>query len=180
MNQKKNPQKTSSGIQKNNQNSHSNSVEEIIKLLEKDDLSESDLKKIAVIVSQETRTTTISGPIPDPITFGLYEKIIPGSAKDILDEFKEQSKHRRSIENIVVTSREKQSSKGQIMAFILGLFSLIGTVYLATIGERLIASILGSTLLSLTGSYFYGVFKTNQSLKEKKIPIKKQVDEKDS
>ncbi len=174
MNPKKKQPHQNRGLQSNKSNQTVNSQEDILNLLDKDDFTNDDLKKIAVKISQQTTTTTISGPIPDPITFGLYEKILPGSAKDILDEFKEQSKHRRNIEAIVIQSREKQSSIGQIMAFILGLFALFGSVYLAVIGERTIAGMLATTLISLTGSYFYGVFKNNKSLKDKNISDNKE------
>ncbi len=74
---------------------------------------------------------THSGPLPAPEQLARYDEIVPGGGKMIFDEFQAQSKHRRSMERLVVT--------GDLIRSLLGLFCGAGIgVYMIWAGTRLL------------------------------------------
>lgn len=87
------------------------------------------------------------GPLPAPEMFREYEKVLPGLSREIVDMAKDQQSHRMELEKKYVSSSILQSSRGQVMGFILGILCIIGAVVSAYIHESTLACILGGTTL---------------------------------
>jgi uncharacterized membrane protein len=61
-----------------------------------------------------------AGPLPPAEQLEQYERVSPGSAKIIFDEFQKQSEHRRAMERIVVRSDSIRSFSGLFAGLLLG------------------------------------------------------------
>ncbi len=95
-----------------------------------------------------------SGPIPPPEHLTMYEKIVPGIAKQFLEEPHREAEHRRSLESKMVDAQIKLAKKGQNIASILAFsctFASFFTIYRGYSIEGL-----GALLLSI--GLFIGVF----------------------
>ncbi|MFA4975313.1 MAG: DUF2335 domain-containing protein [Candidatus Paceibacterota bacterium] len=75
-----------------------------------------------------------SGPVPPPEIMERYEKIYPGSAKIIFEEWDGQVKHRQSIEKSVIKTDNTKSLLGVIFGFIIVMAVIIAGVYTALRG----------------------------------------------
>ena len=87
------------------------------------------------------------GPLPAPEDFREYEAIMPGISREIVDMAKNQQAHRMELEKNIVRNEIIQSSRGQIMGFILGLMCLVGALVAAYLGVPKLAYLLGGTTL---------------------------------
>ena len=87
------------------------------------------------------------GPLPAPEDFREYEAIMPGISREIVDMAKNQQTHRMELEKNIVRNEIIQSSRGQIMGFILGLMCLVGALVAAYLGVPKLAYLLGGTTL---------------------------------
>ena len=67
-----------------------------------------------------------SGPVPHPEIIERYEKIYPGAAKQIFEEYDRQVLHRHSIERSVVRTDNIKSVLGHVLGFVV-VMSTIGT-----------------------------------------------------
>jgi hypothetical protein len=59
----------------------------------------------------------------------------PGTARIIVQAFEEQGKHRRALEQTVVTSSERRGSIGQWMAFTVLMTGVVGGCVVAVAGQ---------------------------------------------
>lgn len=66
-----------------------------------------------------------SGPVPPPEVLEGYERIVPGSAKLIFDNFEAESTHRRKLESKASDRDTFRSIAGMIAGFVVALL-LIG------------------------------------------------------
>lgn len=64
-------------------------------------------------------TSLYSGPIPPPEHLMMYERMVPGIAKQFLEEPHQEAEHRRNIETKIVDAQIKLANKGQNRGFIL-------------------------------------------------------------
>lgn len=55
-----------------------------------------------VIASAQVQSFT--GPMPPPDYLRQYNEIVPGAAKDILDEFRANGAHQREMERLALTA----------------------------------------------------------------------------
>jgi uncharacterized membrane protein len=117
-----------------------------------------------VIVS---RTRRFVGPLPPPEILAHYNEIVPGSAERILVMAEKQSQHRQTLEAKVITSDITKSKMGLWFAFILGLVSLGGGVFLIYIGRTIAGSIFsGVYLVGVMSVFIYG---SQQRRKERQV-----------
>ena len=108
-------------------------------------------------VSQTQLSTAYAGPIPDATQLEKYESICQGAADRIILMAEKQSEHRQSIEKIVVKTNARNSTLGVIAAFILGVLTIAGGVFLAYNGRELSGTVLGSAgLVGLVSVFIYG------------------------
>lgn len=110
----------------------------------------------ALIVRQEL----MMGPLPPPETLARYNEIIPDGADRLLKLVEHQQEHRIRIESIVVSSQQRQSLTGQILAFIIAVVGLLVCAYMAVHGAEAVAGILATTLI---GSLVYAFINGRQS-----------------
>ena len=64
------------------------------------------------------KTEMFAGPVPHPEIVEKYEKIYPGAAKKIFDEWENQVKHRHHIEKSIVWTDNIKSILGVIFGFV--------------------------------------------------------------
>ena len=116
-------------------------------------------KQFSHAVSNQTIEISqqFSGPLPSPKTLAEYANIYPGLEKIIVEMAQRQSEHRIGLENTVIISREKQSVRGQIFAFILAVILILLAGFSLYLGHLKIASsIVGFTLVSIVTLFLTG------------------------
>lgn len=94
--------------------------------------SQSSLSNNNQIVIQKGEM--FSGPVPPPEIIERYEKIYPGAAKIIFEEWDGQVKHRQGIEKSVIKTDNIKSLLGVIFGFIVVVAVIIAGVYTALRG----------------------------------------------
>jgi uncharacterized membrane protein len=102
---------------------------------------------------------TYSGPMPKPDHLEKYDQIVPGAARDILEEFKANGAHSRKIEYLAITGAVNNDKRGQWMAFVLLAMGFGLIAYLANINQASVAKIVAGTLLvAVIGGYLSNKF----------------------
>ncbi|OGU16083.1 MAG: hypothetical protein A2X61_13295 [Ignavibacteria bacterium GWB2_35_12] len=97
-----------------------------------------------------------------------YNNACPDAAERIIKMAEQQQQHRTELENKVITQQIKESQRGQIFGFILGLIGLLGSIILIYSGKEIGGSILGGGSLTLLVSLFVlGKKAQKKSLEEK-------------
>lgn len=117
------------------------------------------------------------GPIPHPESLRQLEEVVPGCAKQIIDEFLDQSKHRKTLENMVITEQNRQSGRGQNYGFIIALFiSIIGGFLIYTGHDGAGVGILISEAFAIISIFVTGkIFQKNDLDKKKTVELKDQI-----
>lgn len=87
---------------------------------------------------------SFSGPLPAPEDFETYERVLPGSTHRILLMAEKALTSRIDNERTIIESQTKQSSRGQILGFILALFFGVIALVLALKGHEVLAGIIAS------------------------------------
>jgi uncharacterized membrane protein len=104
------------------------------------------------IIQQELK---YSGPIPPASELEAYERAIPGLGREIVNEWKEQKKHRKDNENKIIESGIKSRYIGQATAVLIPLISIAGAIFCATIDQSAVAiSLIGAGVTSVIGSIY--------------------------
>lgn len=65
------------------------------------------------------------GPLPHPVVLERYDTIVPGSAKMIIDDYAENTSCIRDLKKRELEATIERDSRGQWMAFILGVGVLL-------------------------------------------------------
>ncbi len=127
--------------------------------------SENDQKKLSIAVHEERH---FSGPLPPPEILAEYNDVVKGSAEIIINQFIEQGNHRRKLEEYVIKNDVKRANWGLAAGFIIALTTIIGSLYIISIGFRLegMAAIIFA-LASLAAAFFYGVYSRRKERVEK-------------
>jgi uncharacterized membrane protein len=75
-----------------------------------------------------TRATFSTGPIPSPDFLEQYDRIEPGAAHRILQQWEQQSAHRQALETRALDANIRAEGRGQWMALVLAtlVFALAG------------------------------------------------------
>lgn len=98
-----------------------------------------------------------SGPLPDPETLTAYNSIIPNGADRIMQMAEKQLEHRIDLENIVASSRESQSKRGQVFALIIAITFAGAGVFSIIKGYQIPATIAwGTTLVTIVSTFIHG------------------------
>ncbi len=112
--------------------------------------------------------TTTSSPLPPPEQLAEYEKIVPGSAKTILDTFENQSKHRIRLERTVLGGNVRRSWTGLILGAIVCLAAFTVAGIAAANGEQAAAAFIGGVpVVSLAGIFVEGQRRQSRERVEK-------------
>lgn len=107
-------------------------------------------KRLAIqkaIKSISIHQQTFSGPLPPPNILKNYSDVVKDGAERIMSMAEKQSGHRISLEDHAIREELRQSGRGQIFGFILGLIGLILATTLALLGHEVIAGIFGTTTI---------------------------------
>ena len=109
------------------------------------------------VAQTQLSATYSSGPIPDAEQLAKYDSVCQGAAHRIIAMAENQSEHRQAIEKTVVKTNARNSTLGVIAAFILGVLTIVGGVFLAYNGRELSGAVLGGTgLVGLATVFIYG------------------------
>jgi uncharacterized membrane protein len=128
------------------------------------DIQTGDKNKNSELVAEQY-FQSLQGPLPPPEDFALYNQILPGSAKQILDMATKEQNHRISQEsksldaNIIVTIRE------QIFGFILALSAIAAAIILIMYDKDLAG---GAIFVAALGSLIINAFYGHRKKKKKK------------
>lgn len=116
-----------------------------------------------------TKVEQFSGPLPPPVILEQYNKVVPGAAERILKMAEEQSAHRRSLEQKVISSDVLNAKLGMVFGFIIGLVAILAGVYIVVIDKNNQGYFLSlGTIVALVGVFVYGRRKKEKRLAEKK------------
>lgn len=101
------------------------------------------------------------GPIPPAHMLEEYEAVVPGSAKQIIEIFVEQARHRMRMEAGVTEGATKRAWCG----LSLGVIGLLSGGILVALNHDTAGSLLaGGSLVSLVGVFIFG---TNSQRRER-------------
>lgn len=81
-----------------------------------------------------------TGPIPHPHILEQYDRVVPGSAKQIVDAFTKEGSHRRSLER----ADSRRLSRGQGMGFFLAIFFFVVAGFLVLKEHDVVGTIFGT------------------------------------
>ena len=81
-----------------------------------------------------------AGPVPHPEIIDNYERIYPGAAKIIFENWDSQVKHRHGLEKSVVQTDNLRSILGVTFGFVVALGAIGGGVYTALNDHPIFAS----------------------------------------
>ena len=127
---------------------------------------------------QAKLTTEFLGPFPSPETLARLEKIVPGSAGQIIAMAMTQSAHRQHLEKTVVEGDMKKSWYGLWSGFAIGVIGIIGTVLLGIFDHPVLGGILGGgTLVSLVSVFVIGTSRRQAEREGKVQAIAKDIKE---
>lgn len=115
-----------------------------------------------VIASAQVQSFT--GPMPPPDYLRQYNEIVPGAAKDILDEFRANGAHQREMERLALTAATTTERRGQWIACGLVLVGFGLIMALALTQHDTVAGIVAGTLL---GAVITGFVANRKSPSEK-------------
>lgn len=97
------------------------------------------------------------GPLPPPEMLEHYERIVPGFAARLLDEFEQQGQHRRKLEAKVIGGNVEAQRRAQPIAAICFVVTVVGAAVAAAFGNTGAAvAIAGMDFLTFGGIYVYG------------------------
>lgn len=106
---------------------------------------------------RKTESLFYSGPLPPAQELQKYNDILPGAADRIIIMAEEQAKHRRSLENTVITSDTKNATLGLIFGLIIGLAGIISGTVIIIYGYAIYGVVVGGgTIASLVATFVYG------------------------
>lgn len=126
------------------------------------------IRQEMVVVREEIRAELHIGPLPHHSTLEAYEKIVPGSAKMIFDNFAEQGQHRREMEKYALKWGTIRSFAGLACGFIVTMAVLIFSFILIGDGHDVAGTILATVdLVALAGVFIYGTHVLREERVEK-------------
>ena len=102
----------------------------------------------------------VSGPVPSPDVLEGYERIVPGSAKLIFDNFEAESTHRRKLESKASNRDTFRSMAGMIAGFVVALLLIAAAVYTIREGHPgpgatiIVGGLASAVSIFVTGSRF--------------------------
>lgn len=110
-----------------------------------------------------------SGPIPSAEQLEKYNKTLPDGAHRIVKMAEEQAAHRMKIESIVITSQQKQSERGQLIACVLVAILILTGGFLTYSGHDTVGGIIfGTTIIGVIANFIFAKNRQTKDLENKK------------
>lgn len=97
------------------------------------------------------------GPLPPAEELDKYERVLPGSADRIVAMAEKEQRHRHERQDIQVRAEARDSGRGVVFAFMLGLLAIVGGTLTAIFGSAVAGSLISlAGITSLVGTFIYG------------------------
>jgi len=119
------------------------------------------------------------GPLPDPVTFGEYDKVLPGASERIMTMCEQEANHRHLMdkEQIIIQNRKIDDAQkhtgiekeyadsetniamlGVVFAFVISLVIIAGGMYMIIATDHFVMGTLfsGVGIAPLIGSFIQG------------------------
>lgn len=126
---------------------------EILEAKEVEAISKIVRREVVTAISHESH----SGPMPSPSQLDKYEKVLPGTAKVIRDEFQANGQHVRELEKAAIHFSKDDNDKNRKVAERLVWGALIASVVTACTGHETVASVLAvSTVGAVVTGFLLG------------------------
>lgn len=123
------------------------------------------MQKGTVIASKQE---LYSGPLPPASELIKYSEAVENGAERIFNMVEGQYKHRQNLENKIIDSDIKSRNRGQFLAFIIGMTTIIGGFALILLGKDVTGLIsLIASLSTLLAAYFRGTQRQKEEIKNK-------------
>ena len=127
-----------------------------------------DREKVLKALVKISVKSSFAGPIPPPDVLIGYNSAMPNGADRIVSMAEKQLNHRTSLEDFAIKEELRQSGRGQIFGFILGLVGFGLATFLALQDHETIAGIfLTTTIIALVTVFVMGKKAQDKNLKEK-------------
>jgi uncharacterized membrane protein len=127
-----------------------------------------DPQRPHLVAVSSSHKMSYSGPMPDPAMLKAYDRICPGSAKQIIRNALNQSRHRRKLEAKVIDSDVLQAWCGMWAGAGLSLVALLGGIILVGLGHDWAGTgICGSGIAGLASVFVYGTRSRRDERQEK-------------
>ena len=121
-------------------------------------------------IQQQQHVTIRSAPLPPPEELIKYNEVIENGAERILKMAELQQQHRMKLEEKVISTQLKESLRGQIFGFLIGMSGIIGSLLIANNGFETAGSIIGGTsLVGLVSVFVLGKRNQKKNLEQKDI-----------
>ena len=98
---------------------------------------------------------TFSGPLPAPEDFKAYQDVMADAPERILTMAEKQMAHRFECEKKIIDSRIRESRIGQIMAFIIAIFSIGIVCFLGYKGHDWLAGSITAIIVGLASIFLF-------------------------
>jgi uncharacterized membrane protein len=116
-----------------------------------------DFLNRGIEISNEEQQYFYEGFLPHPSIVEEYEKLYPGVTKILIDNFIDESTHRRDLEKEMVHCEISNTLKGMNYAMIVVFITVAGACVSAYLGSTVIGSIIGiGGLATLVHSFIQG------------------------
>lgn len=110
---------------------------------------------IAHAFSAMVERKTFSGPLPAPEDFKAYQNVMADAPERILTMAEKQMAHRFECEKKIIDSRIRESRIGQIMAFIIAIFSIGIVCFLGYKGHDWLAGSITAIIVGLASIFLF-------------------------
>lgn len=121
---------------------------------------------------------SVHTPIPPPGWIREYNEIVPGSAKQMIEDMHAQSEHRRRMEEIEVNAAVDNSKRGQWMGFSITMVVVVGGLALAYLGKDATYLWLSfSGLAALAAVFVIGALRERNAAEENRSALPARTDE---
>ena len=114
-----------------------------------------------------TEASFYRAPVPPPSTLQGYEDIVKGSAKQILDQSRDQTDHRMGLENRALDASISNAKRGQVFGFVIALAVIgVGAIAIFTGAGAVGLGLILPGLAALVGVFVYSQRQQGQQLQE--------------
>jgi uncharacterized membrane protein len=116
-----------------------------------------DTEEKSIALHQAEVSVEFSGPLPPPQALKAYDMVVPGAAERIISMAERQQAHRHGLEKIVIQGDTQRAFWGLVAGTVFAFGSLGAGTYLISNGrEASGVALVGTTLVSVVGTFIYG------------------------
>lgn len=121
------------------------------------------------VVEMRMEAYSYRSPVVPPQVLQGYEEIVPGSARQIMDDAHSQTTHRQGLENRHLNATVANSRRGQWFAFIIAMTVVVGGILLIATGAGAWGlAVLLPGLAILAGTFIFSEVRKGQELEARR------------